>query len=57
MLNEEDEKEAEEIAVKEADRIQNEEVALTTKDNIEAELGSAKDVLKEEVKEEKKQLE
>jgi hypothetical protein len=41
-LNEEDQKEAEEIALKEAERIQNEQAAAVTKENIEAELGSAK---------------
>jgi hypothetical protein len=39
--------------MKEAERIQNEETAAITRNNIEAELGSAKDKLKEEVKADK----
>lgn len=51
-LNKSDEQEAEDIAMKEAEKIQNEETAAVTKMSIEAELGNAKDELKEEVKEE-----
>lgn len=42
-MNQADQKEAEEVAMKEVERIQNEEVADQTKNNIEAELGSAKE--------------
>lgn len=55
-LNADDQKEAEDIAVKEVERIQNEEAADITKNNIEAELGSAKDQLKEEVKKDEETL-
>ena len=49
-MNQADQKEAEEVAIKEVERIQNEEIADQTKNNIEAEIGSSKDQLKEEVK-------
>jgi hypothetical protein len=42
--------------VKEVERIQDKEIADQTTNNIEAEIGSAKDQLKEEVKEEKEIL-
>jgi hypothetical protein len=43
QLNKSDESEAEEIAMKEAEKIQNEETATNTKMTIEAEIGDAKD--------------
>lgn len=56
QLNKSDEEEAEEIAMKEAEKIQNEETAATTKNAIEAEIGNAKEQLKKEVEEGKEQL-
>lgn len=49
-MAEADEKEAEDIAMKEAEKLQNEETAAHTRDAIEAEIGDAKEQLKAEVK-------
>ena len=42
-MNKADEEEAEQIAMKEAEKIQNEETAAVTKGAIEAEIGNAKE--------------
>jgi len=42
-MNKQDEKEAEEIAVKEAEKLESDQVAEATKQNIETDIGEAKE--------------